>query len=132
MIQLSLGPAVGFTELPFDLTVNPSTGDVGVSGYYGAFGVLSAGGEWTTYRLTDMEADIEYIMYSTDYKDQDGFYGGGFNVDGFGIYRFDLEQKDWVKKGAIITDTGSTKLSVVNISQSSPSFWCFILNFITQ
>jgi len=82
----------------FDLTVNPSTGDVGVSGYYGAFGVLSAGGEWTTYRLTDMEADIEYIMYSTDYKDQDGFYGGGFTVDGFGIYRFDLEQKDWVKK----------------------------------
>ena len=87
---------VGF--FAFDLAVNPSNGDVGVSGYYGAFGILTAGGQWTPHRLTDMEADPEYIFYSIDYKDQDGFYGGGFSPDGFSIYRFDIDQKDWEKK----------------------------------
>ena len=83
----------------FDLAVDYATGDVGVSGYYGAFGTLSAGGEWTTPRLTDMEAEApDYIMYSIDHKDADGFYGGGFTADGFGIYRFDTDLKDWEKK----------------------------------
>ena len=82
----------------FDLSVDHASGDIGVSGYYGAFGILTAGGEWTTYRLTDMEADIEYIMYSSDHRDLDGFYGGGFTPDGFGIYRFNLETSDWEKK----------------------------------
>lgn len=87
---------VGF--FAFDLSVDYASGDVGVSGYYGAFGILTAGGEWTPHRLTDMEADPEYIMYSSDHKDADGFYGGGFDPEGFGVYRFDLEAKTWIKK----------------------------------
>jgi hypothetical protein len=91
---------VGF--FAFDMSVNYATGDVGVSGYYGAFGVLSAGGEWTTHRLTDMEADPQYIMYSSDHRDSDGFYAGAFLAENgeFGVYRFDMEQNDWVKKAS--------------------------------
>jgi hypothetical protein len=92
---------VGF--FAFDLVLNHATGDIGVSGYYGAFGILSAGGEWTPHRLTDMEADApEYIMYSVDHKDMDGFYAGAFAVENgeFGIYRFNMELQDWEKKAS--------------------------------
>lgn len=81
----------------FDVALDPSTGDLGVFGYLGGFAILRADGAVETLQTYDPN-NVEYVLLSGLYRDEDGWYAGGEGTDGWHIYRFNLETAQWVDR----------------------------------
>jgi hypothetical protein len=80
-----------------DVAVDVETGAIAVFGIYGGFGVLDANGTWTLEKMGNFEKP-EFLMYSGVHKDNGGWYAGGWDLAGFGIFRWSNEQATWVRK----------------------------------
>ena len=78
----------------FYMDQDPLSGEVGVFGLYGGFGLFypSAG-------LLDVKMPIpespEMTVYSGCHRDGGGWYAGGFGAEGFQIYALDEDLWSW-------------------------------------
>jgi hypothetical protein len=86
-----------------DVAVNVETGAIGVFGIYGGFGILDDDGTWTMMAVGNFEAP-EYIMYSGVHRDNGGWYGGGQDIDGWGIFKWSDELATWSRKATWTQD----------------------------
>lgn len=87
-----------FAEMSgFDVAYDVQTGDVGVFGYYGSFALLHADGTWEWKRKLD-PYNITHILWSGNRRDGGGWYMGGQDVDGWGMFRFDDTTGAWVRR----------------------------------
>lgn len=84
----------------FDATVDYSTGDVGIIGLYGGLAIWRSDTETvdTLWQL-DPEADgPEYMIWSGNHRDNGGWYVGGQDIEGWGMFRFNEAQGTWVRR----------------------------------
>ncbi|MCB9764260.1 MAG: putative metal-binding motif-containing protein [Alphaproteobacteria bacterium] len=81
----------------FDVDVDILSGDIGVTGYYGGFATLTAEGAVSTHRTFDPE-NIEYLLLSGKHRDVDGWWAGGSDVNGWGVFKFDEDAATWVRR----------------------------------
>lgn len=87
------------TELyAFDVAVDELSGDAAVFGYYGGFATISAEGAVETHRT--MTPD-DMLVWSGVHRDNGGWYAGGYDVSGWGVFRFRFEDNSWVRKATV-------------------------------
>lgn len=81
----------------FDVAVDTLTGEIAVFGYYGSL-LTQLPGEAAVLQRTFDPENIEFQIWSGAHKDGGGWYMGGFDVDGFGVFRWDAAQGTWQRK----------------------------------
>ena len=89
--------------ISLDVAVDVETGAIAVFGLYGGFGVLDADGTWTLEKTFNPDGP-DYINYSGVHRDNGGWYVGGQDIDGWGIFKWNGDQGDWVRKATWTQD----------------------------
>jgi hypothetical protein len=89
-----------FDLLPYTVTVDWTTGEVGLVGYYGGFALWSEEGGLDIRRRPDIEAWDGVVTYSGAHKDMGAWYS--IKMDAYEglvtISRFDLGTDEWVDR----------------------------------
>jgi hypothetical protein len=89
-----------FDLLPYTVTVDWTTGEVGLVGYYGGFALWSEEGGLDIRRRPDIEDWDGVVTYSGAHKDMGGWYS--IKMDAYAgvvtISRFDLSTDEWVDR----------------------------------
>ncbi len=99
--------------LSLDIAIDVETGAIAVFGLLGGFGILDPDGTWTLEALGNFE-EPEFVMYSGVHRDNGGWYAGGQDIDGWGIFKWSLEQGTWVRKATWTQDDWSPHFMTID------------------
>ena len=85
--------------LSFDTTVDYSTGDIGIIGLYGGLAIFRNDTQTLdTLWQFDPDADLEFSVWSGNHRDNGGWYMGGQDIEGWGMFRFNETEGSWKRR----------------------------------